>query len=274
MLLAPSADPETAEPSPVPAQEEAPDAEAVLLREVLGSASPDLAADVFAFARSPESSDFSGAALPAAQTRQTESAFGESEAPEPEPVHEVSFVRNARRDAFWRRPALRWSLCLLAMVLLAAWLLQIALFQRNTLAVSQPWLKPVLYTLCAYMHCEIRPPQQIESVVIDSSSFSKLAPDAYRLQVVIKNAGTIMLALPSLELTLTDAQDQAQLRRVLTPAELGATSPPLAAGAEFSGVVAIIISTSPPDAGAFPASAARPSGPLRIAGYRVLAFYP
>lgn len=274
MLVAPSAEPEVAWPDPEPQEEAAPVAASASVPEVQVLPSPDLAADVFAFSVSPEPSDFSGAAEPAARAGYTESTFGESETAVPDPVHEVSFVRDARRDAFWRRPALRVALGLAASVLLAALLLQVALFQRNTLAVSQPWLRPVLDTLCASLQCEIRPPQQIEAVVIESSTFNKLAPDAYRLKVVIRNAGAIPLALPSLELTLTDTQDQAQLRRVLSPAELGATAPTLAAGAEFSGVLAIRVLNSPPDASASQPPSARPSAPVRIAGYRVLAFYP
>jgi hypothetical protein len=232
---------------------------------------PDLSAEVFAFSGSPESNAFSG---PALQAPDKDSAFGESEASEHESIHDVSFVRDARRNAFWHRPAARWSLSLAAFVLLATLLLQAALFQRNTLAAWQPWLSPGLQTLCTHLDCEIKPLQQIESVVIDSSSFNKIGTDAYRLKVVIKNTGTLALAMPSLELTLTDTQEQALLRRVLAPSELGATAATLAAGAEFSGVVALRISNPIPDTNAAPASAPKPSGSLRIAGYRVLAFYP
>jgi len=275
MLVTPSAEPQAAAITPVPPGEDAPSAAPpVSLPEVQVSPSPDLAADVFAFSVSPEPSDFSGEVSQATRTPHTESAFGESEAPQPVGVHEVSFVRDARREAFWRRPALRWTLGLASVLLLGVLLLQIALFQRNTLSVSQPWLKPGLYTLCNYLGCEIRPPQQIEAIVIESSSFNKLAADVYRLKVVIRNSGPIALALPSLELTLTDTQDQAQLRRVLTPVEFGATGPTLGAGAEISGVLAIRISSPAADAALSPASPTARSGPLRIAGYRVLAFYP
>ncbi|WP_254425764.1 DUF3426 domain-containing protein [Polaromonas sp. A23] len=268
MLVAPSAEPE-------PEAENASLAVPASLPEVQVSPSPDLAADVFAFSVSPEPSDFSGVVAPAERTRRGESAFDEAEVPELHDVQEVSFVREARRDAFWRRPALRWALGLAAFVLLSVLLLQIAVFQRNTFAMSQPWLSPALHALCATLRCEIRPPQQIESVVIESSSFNKLATDVYRLHVVIKNTGTITLALPSLELTLTDTQDQAKLRRVLTPIELGAKAPTLAAGAEFSGVATIRLLNVPPEVPVpTAASAAKPAGPLRIAGYRVLAFYP
>jgi predicted Zn finger-like uncharacterized protein len=274
MLVTPSAEPQAEASTPIPTDDDAPPAAPVSLPEVQVSPSPDLAADVFAFSVSPEPSDFSGEISAVSRTPHTESAFGESEAPQPAGVHEVSFVRDARREAFWRRPVLRWTLGLVSFLLLGVLLLQIGLFQRNTLSVSQPWLKPGLYTLCNYLGCEIRPPQQIEAIVIESSSFNKLAADVYRLKVVIRNSGPIALALPSLELTLTDTQDQAQLRRVLAPVEFGATGPTLGAGAEVSGVLVIKISNPAPEAASSPAAPAARSGPLRIAGYRVLAFYP
>ncbi len=271
MLVAPSADTERV------AQEESADGLSLSLPEVQVSPSPDLAADVFAFSVSPEPSGFADMAPPEERTAHTDSAFGASQAPAADTAHEVSFVREARREAFWRQRGVRVFLVLAAFVLLAVFLLQIAVFQRNTLAAWRPALGPGLQTLCAYLQCEVKAPQQIESIVIDSSAFNKLAADSYRLRVVIKNAGTLALAMPFLELTLTDSQEQALLRRVLTPAELGATAATLAAGAEFSGAVAIQISnsasTSTPAAGE--ASAPVPQLPaLRISGYRVLAFYP
>jgi predicted Zn finger-like uncharacterized protein len=278
--LVPAPAPETPDPAALPTDEVAlatAAAEAaaltlpVSLPEVQVSLPPDMAADVFASAMSPEPYGFP---IPARSASQPDSAFGQSPAPEPEDMQDVSFVRDARRQAFWRRPVMRVLLGLAALVLLAGLLLQLALFQRHALAERQPWLSPALHTLCQYLHCEIRPPQQIEAVVIDSSSFNKIGADSYRLKVVIKNTGPIPLAMPALELTLTDTQEQALLRRVLAPGEFGATAATLAAGAEFSGVVAIRISNPVPAASASPASAARPFAPLRIAGYRVLAFYP
>jgi predicted Zn finger-like uncharacterized protein len=269
MLLAP----ETAD-SPAASAPADPPVAPLSLPEVQVSMPPDLAAEVFASSVSPD-----GYELPDAPARETQedSSFGESEAPF-EPPQDVSFVRDARRQAFWRQPAMRWALGASALVLLVGLLLQVALFQRSALAARQPGLNASFQTLCVYLHCEIQPLRHIESIVIDSSSFNKIGPDAYRLKVVIKNTGSVTLALPSLELTLTDSQDQALLRRVLAPGELGASADAatLAAGAEFSGLVAIGVSTLAPAsvAGASTPATPRPSAPLRIAGYRVLAFYP
>ncbi len=249
--------------------------------EVQVSLPADLAADVFATSVNPEPADY-GVVYPAvaeerASVRPAPVQFAESETQQDSVTEQVSFVRDARRDAFWRRPLMRLALASAALVLLAALLLQIAVFQRNTLVVQQPWSSPGLQALCGLLHCDIKPPQHIESVVIDSSSFNKLAGDTYRLKVVIRNTGAIPLALPALELTLTDSQDHALIRRVMTPAELGARAATLAPGAEFSGELALGLQN--PAAPASAAAASSASGPqavspLRVAGYRVLAFYP
>jgi predicted Zn finger-like uncharacterized protein len=278
MLFAP-------DPGLLPGKEEAKEAKAPtstpFVSEVQVPLPADLAADVFAFSVNPEPAEYA-AGFPTTheerlRLRSDEQHFDGSETPQENPAEQVSFVRDARRAAFWRRPLMQLVRVSGALVLLAVLLLQIAVFQRSTLAVMQPWTNPGLQALCRVLNCEISPPQQIESIVIDSSSFIKLANDAYRLKVVLRNTDTIELAMPALELTLTDSQDHATVRRVLTPAELGASAGTLAAGAEFSGVLALTVQNSV----AAVSTTAAPSAPnpqtdrpLRIAGYRILVFYP
>lgn len=183
------------------------------------------------------------------------------------PAPEVSFVRDARRKAFWKRPLVRGFLGLLSLALLAALLLQWVLQHKDTLAARDPRLAPFLQALCGPLNCEIRPPRRIESLVIDSSSFSKTGPDLYRLSFVLKNTSAAVLEIPALEVTLTDGQEQALVRRVLAPREFGATAARLAAHAELAGVVTLKVSGEPVEA---PAA----SRPLPVTGYRILAFYP
>ena len=138
----------------------------------------------------------------------------------------------------------------------------------------EPRLKPWLKMLCEPLRCDIVPFRHIEAVVIDSSSFNKINSDSYRLSFALKNTGTTAVAMPSLEVTLTDTQEQALIRRVITPAQFGVTdsSGLLSAGADFSGMVVMqVLGTDARSAVASPAPAATP---LRVAGYRVLAFYP
>ena len=268
MLLAPEAPPAVPAPPPPPVE---PPVAPLSVPEVQVSMPPDLAAEVFASSVSPDAYVVPDAPARAAQD---DSGFSDSGLPQ-DTVQDVSFVRDARRQAFWRRPGMRLALGAAALLLLTGLLLQMALFQRNALAVRLPALHAGLQTLCIYLHCEIGPLRQIESIVIDSSSFNKLSSDAYRLKVVIKNTGSVALAMPSLELTLTDSQDQALVRRVLAPQELGAKAATLAGGAEFTGLLALSVANPPaaPLPGAS-APASRPAAALRVAGYRVLAFYP
>ncbi|NPC56111.1 DUF3426 domain-containing protein [Caenimonas soli] len=179
--------------------------------------------------------------------------------PEPE-LHELSFVRQARREEFWQRRGVR-ATALVALTILGAMLaLQVVLHDRDRLAASDPGLRPLLARLCQPLNCSVRSPRQIDSLAIDSSAFTKLAGDSYRLSVTLKNQASTEVAMPALELTLTDAQDQAVVRRVLMPTELGTHPGVIAAGSEWSGAVVLTVAAN--GAGA------------RIAGYRLLAFYP
>ena len=183
--------------------------------------------------------------------------------PDQAPI-DVSFVRDARRQAFWRKPLVRVLLVFFSVFLMGLLALQLAAQQRDALAVFEPRLKPALQMMCEALACKVGPVRQIEAIVIDSSSFNKVTDSVYRLSFSIKSTAATALAMPSLEVTLTDTQDQAVIRRVLTPAQFGMSSGLLGASAEFSG--ALMMQLAPAEAGAGTAR--------RIAGYRLLAFYP
>jgi hypothetical protein len=100
----------------------------------------------------------------------------------------------------------------------------------------------------------------MESIVIDSASFSKIRGDAYRLTFTVKNTAITALAVPAIELTLTDSRDQPVVRRVFFPGELGAKSDALAAGSEWPASLAMTLKSG--------------ATVDRVAGYRLLAFYP
>ena len=192
--------------------------------------------------------------------------------------NEVSFVRDAERRDFWKKPLVRGMLTGFSLVLALLLGLQWVLQQKDSLAASEPRLDAALHLLCDALGCQIEPPRRVESLVIDSSTFNKIAPDAYRLSFVLKNTGSVPLEMPALELTLTDTQDQAMIRRVLLPAQFGVDTALLGPRAEVAGVVSLRVSG---DAGRA-VTAAGPNAPvlsggansLRVAGYRVLAFYP
>ena len=174
---------------------------------------------------------------------------------------DVSFVRNARRQAFWRSPLLRGVLALFAFILAGLFAAQLAVHQHSVLLAFAPGLKPWLQQICRPFACEIGLPKRIDAIVIDSSSFNKASEAGeFRLGFILKNASNIEVAMPSLEISLTDIQEQVIVRRVLSPSQFGASNGLIAANLDFSNTVTLQI---------------QPDALLqRIAGYRLLAFYP
>jgi predicted Zn finger-like uncharacterized protein len=175
-------------------------------------------------------------------------------------LSDLGFVRQARREAYWRRPGPRVLLALVALLLATLLAGQFALHERDRLAAMFPQLRPGMDRLCEVAACAIAAPRQIEAIVIDASTFTKLRGDAFRLSFTLKNQGVYDVAIPAVELTLTDTQDQPVLRRVLLPADFAAGSTAIGGASDKPATVAVAVA-----AGAATA---------RIAGYRLLAFYP
>lgn len=172
---------------------------------------------------------------------------------------DMSFVRQARRSAFWRKPGTRVMLSLAALALLGLLFAQYAVHERDRLAATDPSWRPWLRALCAPLDCTIAAPKRIEAILIDNSGFTRLRPDAYRLSFSLRNQSTQPVAIPALQLTLTDTSDQPVLQRVFTPRELGAAADTIAPSSEFAASLALALDNA---------------GASRVAGYRLLAFYP
>jgi hypothetical protein len=178
----------------------------------------------------------------------------------PDEVLPPTFVQEARRRDLWRRPGVRAGLLAGVLMLSALLVVQYALHARHGLAARAPALAGPLRALCQAAGCTVEAPREIEAIVIDSTTFNKLRADAYRLSLTVKNLAAHPVAMPAVELTLTDSQDQPVLRRVLMPADLGARSSVLGPTAEWSGTLGLTVAAS--------------GSPARVSGYRVLAFYP
>lgn len=163
-------------------------------------------------------------------------------------------VRNSRWDQPWVRRALLATCVLLAMTALLQWLHG----DRDRLASARPELKPYLQLLCQPLNCRVAALRSVDALVIDASAFVLAGQDSYRLSFVLKNQSRLAVAVPHIELTLTDSLDHAVLRRVLTPQELGSTAEALGAGEQWPVSLAFGLEQE--------------QG--RVLGYRLLAFYP
>jgi hypothetical protein len=173
---------------------------------------------------------------------------------------DYSFLRIAPARSAWHRPLVRGALAMLCVLLVSILVLQVSVEERDRIVAAQPGSKDLMESLCQVLGCRIRPLRQIESIVIDSSSFAKVRADVYRLNFTLRNTSEIAVATPALELTLTDFQDQTVVRRVLSTDELGVRQVALPAGSDLNASVPVGV---------------KATGNLdRISGYRLLAFYP
>ena len=178
-------------------------------------------------------------------------------AAEPQQVAEPRFVRQAKRAARWRHPAVRAGLVLTGLLLISSLGAQIGLTYRDALAARSPLLQPAIEALCQWQGCKIEPPRQIEALSVDSSGLVRVEGTAmYRLNVVLRNRSPQQLALPWLDLTLTDTQGAVIARRVVSPQALGVQRP------------------SMPSLGELPIQATLAAADKPISGYTIEIFYP
>jgi predicted Zn finger-like uncharacterized protein len=180
-------------------------------------------------------------------------------------THTPAFVKQAQRAERWRTPWARAGLSASALLLLCLMVLQVVYFERDRITAAEPATERWMMSMCRVAGCTVAPLKHIESVVVDASSFNKIRSDGknelYKITLNLKNTGTLPVAVPHIELSLNDTQDQALLRRVLNPADLGVLQLTLVPRAELGTSASIQI------------DATQLAG-ARIAGYRVLAFYP
>lgn len=179
---------------------------------------------------------------------------------------ELSFVREAAGPSLSEgttgrpRQARRLWLVCAAVVLLGALLWQLAVHERDRLAASAPALRPLLGALCAPFGCSVQPLRSIDALVIDGSAFHALGESGYRLSLTLRNRAAHAVAMPAIALALTDLSEQAVVRRVLMPQELGAAPPALEAHGEWTASVDLQLADN--------------AGRARVVGYRLDLFYP
>jgi predicted Zn finger-like uncharacterized protein len=139
--------------------------------------------------------------------------------------------------------------------------LQLVYINRTQLTVSFPGLKPALVALCGGIGCSIPLPADDTLISIESSELNPDAnqPNLIRLSATLLNRADFDQALPMLELTLTDTNDQTVVRKVFEPSSYLDKSHPasaMLAKSELQANLALDI------------------GDLKAAGYRLFLFYP
>jgi hypothetical protein len=146
--------------------------------------------------------------------------------PEPD---EPEFVRRGRQRERSGK-ALRIAMIAGSVLLLLVLAVQLVTSFRTPLAARYPGLKPGLVSLCGVLGCRVELPAHIDQLVIDTGELTTLGGNAYTFSTQLRNQGEAVQAWPSIELTLSDADDKPLVRRVFGPRDYLPAGPLLAAG--------------------------------------------
>lgn len=177
--------------------------------------------------------------------------------PPPRDDEAPAFVRHADRRARWRSPHARLALSGGALMLALALSVQVIHHFRGVAAARWTSTAPLLQQWCSLASCVIETPRRIEDVFVESSSLIEAgASDTYRLALSVRNKAPVPVAMPSLDLNLTDGSGATVARRAIDAKDLrtGAPTIPAAGEAQLNLTVAV--------AGG------------RVSGYTVELFYP
>jgi len=105
---------------------------------------------------------------------------------------------------------------LLALLLLA----QLAVAYRAEILVNFPQARPALGQLCKVFRCTVNWPTRGDLLAVIGTELQALpGTGAFELTAVVRNRGTVTLALPAIELTLSDTLNRIVARKVFAPAD-------------------------------------------------------
>ena len=166
------------------------------------------------------------------------------------------FLRRAERKARWESGPARLALGVASLFGILLLLLQAGHQFRDTVAARWPGARPLLVAWCKAADCRIEAPRRIDEVMVDSTALTRaIGLDAFVLSVTLKSRSALPLAMPSIDLSLTDGNGRLVARRALAPRDFGAASI-IQPGSEAA--LQLMLN----------------AGSARVSGYTVEIFYP
>lgn len=117
--------------------------------------------------------------------------------------------------------AARWPFVCVAVLLVLALAAQIVFYFRSDIVVAAPRVRPALEVVCKAMGLQIPLPHRAELISIEASDLQTdpAHGNLLALQATLRNQAGYGQAFPLLELSLTNTQDSAIVRRVFRPSE-------------------------------------------------------
>ncbi|HEU0199245.1 MAG TPA: DUF3426 domain-containing protein [Burkholderiaceae bacterium] len=152
---------------------------------------------------------------------------------------EPAFLQRARKSYQGFSIVFGGGSALLAVLLL----LQLAVLFRTELVTRWPGLRPPLLSLCQVAGCTLGWPTRAELLAVVGTELQAIpGTDVLELTAIVRNRASFNLALPAVEVTLTDTQNRALARKVFAPVDyLASSGEPsnriddgLAAGADYT----------------------------------------
>lgn len=112
-----------------------------------------------------------------------------------------------------------------ALALAAIIALQLAVLFRTELLTRWPALRPTLVDICSAFGCNVGWPTRAELLAVVGTELQAVpGTDVLELTAVIRNRAGFKVAMPAIELTLTDTQNRTLARKVFAPVDYLASS--------------------------------------------------
>lgn len=170
---------------------------------------------------------------------------------------QASFLRHAENASRWKRPKVRAALAGAATLLVLLLTAQATWQFRDALAAMFPASEPALQAMCSAAGCELQPWRRIDALTVDSSSLSVAGNgNNYKLKLSLRNKAGHAVALPWVDLTLTDGNGAVVSRRMLKPTDFDTRADRIAGQGEMT--LQLMFST----------------GTQRVSGYTIEIFHP
>jgi predicted Zn finger-like uncharacterized protein len=155
-----------------------------------------------------------------------EELLPEPVAPRPEPVEELAlheaaeepeFLRTARAEEKRGFSVVYGGGSFLLAVLLV---IQLAVIFRTEITTRWPQWRPTLVQLCGLFGCNVGWPTRAELLAVVGTELQAIpGTDVLELTAVIRNRAAFKLALPAIEVTLTDTTNRTLARKVFAPVD-------------------------------------------------------
>lgn len=186
----------------------------------------------------------------------------EADAPAAQEPDEPGFVKAARKQQKWRGFWL-WLRAIGVLLLTVVLLAQTIYAWRDLIAIRWPITKAPMLEACAWLHCKIDLPTQIQQLSIELGELQSLPrnKNTFSYNTLLRNHSNLPQSWPHIELVLLDNSDKVIARRVFSPKDYQITAQERSKGfaAQSERAVRLYFETAPQ---------------LKALGYRAEIFYP